>query len=138
MILYTDGSCAPNPGPGGYAVIENGQPVALGYEHESTNIRMEGEALMAAIRYCGKNTAEIRTDSQFWINVATIWSKSWEAKGWKKSGGPIMNLDIVQELCSLYKFANVSLVFVRAHVGTEGNELADQWANKARAEKLSK
>jgi ribonuclease HI len=138
LIFYTDGSCAPNPGPGGYAVISEGKPVALGFEKASTNIRMEAGALIAALKLAGTKECEIRTDSQFWINVITIWSKNWEAKGWKKSGGEIQNLDLVKELCALYKTSNATLVFVRAHVGTEGNELADEWANKARAEELSK
>jgi ribonuclease HI len=136
-IYYTDGSCAPNPGPGGYAVIEKGVPVALGYDETSTNIRMEGSALVAALKLSGNEATEIRTDSQFWINVITIWSKSWEAKGWKKSGGEIQNLNLVKELCALHKTSKAKLVFVRAHVGTEGNELADEWANKAREQKLS-
>ena len=46
-ILWTDGSASPNPGPGGFAVIENGKPVVLGNETESTNIRMEGLAMIA-------------------------------------------------------------------------------------------
>ena len=49
-----------------------------------------------------------------------------------------MNLDIVKELCVLHKSSRATLTFVRAHVGTEGNELADEWANRARVEKLSK
>ncbi len=52
--FYTDGSASPNPGPGGYAVIENGQPVALGSEDgDTTNIRMEGSALIAAMKLAG-------------------------------------------------------------------------------------
>jgi ribonuclease HI len=137
LIFYTDGSCAPNPGPGGYAVICDGKPVALGHDTASTNIRMEGLALIAAHKLASGAPCEIRTDSQFWISVVTVWSKGWEVKGWKKSGGPIQNLDIVQELCALNKVSSAKLVFVRAHVGTEGNELADQWANKAREQMLS-
>ena len=136
-IFYTDGSCAPNPGPGGYAVIENNKPVALGHDETSTNIRMEGCALVAALKLAGNEAVEIRTDSQFWINVITVWSVSWEAKGWKKPGGEIQNLDLVKELCALYKSSKAKLIFVRAHIGTAGNELADEWANKAREAKFS-
>ena len=132
MILFTDGSCSPNPGPGGFAVIENKKPVSLGSEKDSTNIRMEGEALIAAMKHADGKECEIRTDSEFWINVMTKWSISWEAKGWKKSGGAIKNLDLVKESCGLYKESNAKLVWVKAHVGTEGNELADEWANRAR------
>lgn len=130
---YTDGSASPNPGPGGYAVILDGQPVALGSEEgETTNIRMEGMAIIAALKHAGGAKCNIHTDSEFWINVITVWSPSWEKKGWKKKGGPIKNLDIVQEVCPLYRASNATLVWVRGHNGDEGNELADVWANKAR------
>lgn len=137
-ILYTDGSASPNPGPGGFAVIENGKPVALGSEDgESTNIRMEGYALVSALELAGDEECEIYTDSEFWINVLTKWAPGWEAKGWKKSGGAIKNLELVQEAYGLYSTSKAKLIWVRGHVGDEGNELADVWANKAReGEKL--
>lgn len=135
-IYYTDGSASPNPGPGGYAVIKNGQPVALGTEpngsRETTNIRMEGFALMAAIKHAAGEPCTIYSDSEFWINVLTKWAPGWEAKGWKKSGGPIKNLDIVQELYPLYKNSGAVLSWVRGHNNDPGNEMADEWANKAR------
>ena len=131
-ILWTDGSASPNPGPGGFAVMEDGKPVRLGAEKESSNIRMEGLAMIAAIEYAGEEGCEIHSDSEFWINVLTKWAPGWEAKGWKKANGPIKNLEIVQKLYKLYKEYPVKLVWVRGHVGTEMNELADEWANKAR------
>ena len=135
-ILWTDGSASPNPGPGGFAVIEvNGseaRPVVLGREDPSTNIRMEGLALISAIEYAGEEGCEIHSDSEFWINVLTKWVPSWEARGWKKSKGEIQNLDIVQKLYELYTTHPVKLVWVRGHVGTKYNEMADEWANKAR------
>lgn len=131
-IFYTDGSASPNPGPGGYAVIENSQPVALGSEDgNTTNIRMEGRALITAMSLAGNEPCEIHTDSEFWINVITKWAPGWEAKGWTKKGG-IKNLDLVQEAYQLYGNSRATLVWVRGHVGHEGNELADEWANKAR------
>ena len=135
-ILWTDGSAVPNPGPGGFAVIEalpgGGRPVVLGREDDTTNIRMEGTAMIAAIKYAGEEGCEIHSDSEFWINVLTKWAPSWEKNGWKKKTGPIKNLDIVQELYELYCKYPVKLVWVRGHVGTEYNELADEWANRAR------
>jgi ribonuclease HI len=131
-IFYTDGSCSPNPGPGGFAVIENKLPVALGADKNSTNIRMEGEALVAAMKLADAQPCGIFTDSEFWINVVTKWAPGWEKKGWKKSKGEIKNLDIVKELYELYNNGDVKLTWVKAHVGTEENELADEWANKAR------
>ena len=132
-VFFTDGSASPNPGPGGFAVIENGKPVALGSEEgETTNIRMEGFALVAALEVAGGDNCEIHTDSEFWINVLTKWAPGWEAKGWRKSGGAIKNLELVQELYTAYKNSQATLVWVRAHVGHDGNERADEWANKAR------
>lgn len=150
-ILWTDGSANPNPGPGGYAVIEvcddKARPVALGRESDTTNIRMEGMAMIAAIKYAGAEGCEIHSDSEFWINVLTKWAPAWakcewhksaDAKrdekgniiGWKKSS--IKNLDLVQELYGLYCEHQVKLMWVRGHVGTTYNELADKWAKKAR------
>ena len=135
-ILWTDGSASPNPGPGGYAVLEvnddKAVPVALGREKDTTNIRMEGCAMIAAIKYAGEEGCEIHSDSEFWINVLTKWAPTWQANGWKKKTGPIKNLDLVQELYELYCSHDVKLVWVRGHVGTKFNELADEWANRAR------
>lgn len=134
-IYYTDGSASPNPGPGGFAVVSGGKPVVLGSEPgggETTNIRMEGFAILAALKHAGGEPCRIYTDSEFWINVITKWSLGWEANGWKKKGGEIKNLDIVREVCPLYRESQAELVWVRGHVGDEGNELADEWANKAR------
>lgn len=138
LIFYTDGSCSPNPGPGGWAVIQNEEPVRLGHAKDSTNIRMECEALIAAIEQSKGQPCEIRTDSEFWINVITKWSPKWQAAGWVKKGGSIRNLELVQKVCGLYQASQATLVWTRAHVGTNGNELADQWANKAREGGITK
>lgn len=135
-IYYTDGSASPNPGPGGFAVVQDGKPVVLGTEPgggQTTNIRMEGFAIMAALKHAAGEPCRIYTDSEFWINVITKWSLGWEKNGWKKKGGEIKNLDIVQAVCPLYRSSQAELVWVRGHNNDEGNELADVWANKARA-----
>lgn len=134
-IYHTDGSASPNPGPGGYAVIQDKKPVALGGEPSgavTTNIRMEGFALIAALEHAAGKPCEIYTDSEFWINVITKWAPGWEANGWKKKSGPIMNLDIVQKVLPLYRKSQAKLIWVRGHNNDPGNELADEWANRAR------
>jgi len=143
-IYYTDGSCSPNPGPGGFSVIEvtnlkgesQMKPCRLGHDTESTNIRMEGKALIAALEHASGVKCEIFTDSEFWINVITKWSITWEANGWQKKGG-IKNLDIVQEVCPMYRSSQATLTWVRGHNDEPGNEMADEWANKARLERLT-
>ena len=132
ITLWTDGSASPNPGPGGYAVLEDGRPVVLGREKASTNIRMEGCALIAAMKYAGGRECRIITDSEFWRNVLLKWAPRWEVNGWEKKSGPIKNLELVQEAHELYRRGNVRIEWTRGHAGTEMNELADRWANKAR------
>ncbi|MDB5167483.1 MAG: rnhA [Candidatus Saccharibacteria bacterium] len=136
IIYYTDGSCSPNPGPGGFAVIKEMQPSIVGHELESTNIRMEGKALIAAMKDADGTKCQIFTDSEFWINVITKWAPGWEAKGWTKKGGEIKNLEIVKEACELYQGSQATLTWVRGHEGDPGNEMADQWANEAREQRL--
>ena len=134
---YTDGSASPNPGPGGFAVIKDLKPHILGSEDgETTNIRMEGKALIAALEDANGAKCVIYSDSEFWINVVTKWAPNWKSKGWTKKGGEIKNLDIVKELVALHEQSQAKLVWVKGHNGTELNELADEWANKARSKKL--
>lgn len=130
--LWTDGSASPNPGPGGFAVIEDGKPVALGSELKSSNIRMEGCALISAMLLLDGKSGEVVTDSEFWKNVLEKWAPKWEANDWKKKSGEIKNLDLVKKAYTLYKRGNVKLRWTRGHAGTEMNEIADEWANKAR------
>ena len=135
-VYYTDGSCSPNPGPGGFAVIKDMQPLIVGHDLNSTNIRMEGSALIAAMKDADGAECVIYTDSEFWINVITKWAPGWAAKGWTKKGGEIKNLDLVKEAYEIYGTSHATLTWVRGHEGDAGNELADQWANKARSERL--
>ena len=133
-IFWTDGSADPNPGPGGWAVIDAGtkRPIKTGSEKHTTNIRMEATAILNAIKLADAEPVEIHTDSEFWINVLTKWAPTWEKNNWKKKRGEIKNLDLVQELYNLYTTHEVKLVWEKAHVGTELNELADLAAKSKR------
>lgn len=130
IIYYTDGSTAPtNPGPGGYAVIKDMQPHVLGSEPGlTTNIRMEGRAIIDALVDSQSRPCEIRTDSLFWINVMTQWIEGWKKKQFKN----VKNLDLVTEMDYWYRISNAKLVHVRGHKGEPGNEMADKYANLAR------
>lgn len=150
-VFWTDGSAMPNPGRGGYAVIEivdgEARPVALGSDQMTTNIKMEGAAFKTAIEMAGEEGCEIHTDSEFWVKTLNEWAPAWEKNGWHKANEAIRNqdgeiigwketkiknLDLVRELYELYHRYPVHLEWVRSHVGTEYNEMADEWANKAR------
>ena len=132
IIYYTDGSCEPNPGAGGFAVIRDMKPHILGRDAQSTNIRMEGQALLAAITDSAGQGCVIHTDSEFWINVITKWAAGWKRNGWKKKGGEIKNLELVQAVTAAFESSRAELVWVRGHNNDPGNELADHWANQAR------
>ncbi len=137
MITYfTDGSCSPNPGPGGFAVVKESEWVIVGHEDMTTNIRMEARALIAALKDADGKECQILTDSEFWVNVLTKWARSWERNGWVKRGGEIRNLEIVKEVYWLYKQSVAEVSWVRGHNGNVQNELADNWANRAREERL--
>lgn len=132
-IFYTDGSAEPNPGPGGWAIIDASTkaPVKTGQDPDTTNIRMEGTAIKEAILLAGNEPVEIHTDSEFWINVLTKWAPVWHAQNWVKKSGPIKNLELVKELYKLYQTHEVKLIWVKGHAGTELNELADTFAKSA-------
>lgn len=136
MEFWTDGSAYPNPGPGGFAVIEVrdgvAKPVILGRERRSSNVRMEGWAIILAIRRANGAPCEIHTDSKLWVNIATKWMGGWARNGWRKRGGEIANLDLVRRLYKIYDRNTVKLIWVRGHVGTKYNEMADLWAGRAR------
>ncbi|MBQ6486361.1 ribonuclease HI [Candidatus Saccharibacteria bacterium] len=132
VVVYTDGSASPNPGPGGFSVIdeETKEPLILGRSDRTTNIKMEGEAILAAMEKFDE--VEIYTDSEFWVNVLTKWSIAWAANNWQKKGGKIKNLRLVKKMYAVYNSKRVRLNWTRGHIGTELNEKADEWANKAR------
>lgn len=138
---YTDGSAVPNPGLGGYAVIKDGRPYLIGSEPEgspvsnthTTNIRMEAQGLITALRDAAGQPCKIYTDSQFWVNTLTKWAPGWAQNGWAKKGGEIKNLDLVKKLYGLYSSSQAKLIWNYGHHGQMLNEMADEWANKARA-----
>ena len=136
LVYWTDGSADPNPGPGGWAIIDakTKEPVKTGSERQTTNIRMEGTAILNAIKIAIEKDEplEIHTDSEFWINVLEKWAPTWKRNGWKKSRGEIKNLDLVQELFELYQNHDVVLIWVKGHADIELNELADLAAKSAR------
>lgn len=137
MRLYTDGSCVPNPGPGGWAVVavEDDGRVAWtisGAEADTTNNRMELFAAIEAVRRAGADDV-VLTDSVLVRNTLVDWLPKWRAAGWRRADGrPPANLDLLQRASALDRRASVE--WVKAHAGIEGNELADRAANAARSQ----
>ena len=140
LQIYCDGACDPNPGRAGsgIAVYRDGLLVQLWYglyNPSGTNNSAELNALYHALLIAEAavatgETAQILCDSTYSINCVSKWAVGWEKKGWRKPGGPIKNLSVIQAAHSLYVRieSQLRLAHVSAHVGTEGNELADRMA----------
>jgi ribonuclease HI len=141
VSIYCDGACEPNPGNAGSGVVvyREGQLAELWYglyNPQGTNNTAELNALHEALRIAEteiKNgySVEICSDSQYALNCISVWATSWEKKGWTKKEGEIKNLDLIQDSYAIYqriKDEDLQLTHVAAHVGTEGNELADRMA----------
>lgn len=138
IVIYTDGGCRGNPGVGGWGflLIDTETEKALerrGGEAHTTNNRMEMTAAIEALRALkdGRLKIEIRSDSRYLVDMCTSWMKGWKARGWKRKGGQILNLDLVQELDRLLQEFDVRFVWVQGHAGDPGNEYADKLTNEA-------
>ena len=139
-VVYADGGCDPNPGPGGWGVVistPNAPPVELwgGEPDQTTNNRME---LMAAIKglehFPAGAAIEMRCDSQYVVKSVSEWMPGWKARGWRKAGGPLLNVDLMKRLDELNAARHVKWTWVRGHSGDRLNERADALVHKGRQE----
>ncbi|HWF00043.1 MAG TPA: ribonuclease HI [Caulobacteraceae bacterium] len=136
VVIYTDGSCRGNPGPGGWAALlmARGQEREIsGGETATTNNRMELtaaiEALIALKRPC---RVELHTDSQYVKNGITQWLKLWKARGWRTmSKGAVKNDDLWRRLDEAQARHEVDWRWVKGHSGHELNERVDVLARRA-------
>jgi ribonuclease HI len=138
LIIYTDGGCRGNPGPGGWGFLifnpASGNALKrCGGERETTNNRMEMGAAIEALRALKKDGLRIKlhTDSQYLIKSMTEWIAGWKARGWKKKEGELKNVDLLQELDRLNQRHRITWQWVKGHAGDPGNECADALTNRA-------
>lgn len=137
--VFTDGSATPNPGRGGWAAVYviGGAIVAerSGADPATTNNRMELTALLEGITLVPPGTpAVLHSDSQLAVRTVNEWAPAWEARGWKRSRGPVENLDLVRPLVErLRSRPELEVRWIRAHVGHRWNEYADELAARASA-----
>lgn len=135
VVIYTDGACKGNPGPGGWGalLIYKGVEKELwGGDPNTTNNRMELMAaiagLIALTRPC---SVKLVTDSQYVMKGIQEWLPNWKKRGWKTaSKEPVKNADLWQKLDEEVNRHQVSWQWVRGHTGHPGNERADQLANR--------
>ncbi len=136
VLIYTDGACRGNPGPGGWgAVLRYGdkEKRLYGGESETTNNRMELIAVIRALECLKNNKRRIRitTDSKYVLQGMTEWIEGWKAKGWRTaSKKPVMNADLWQALDKLVREYDIDWHWVKGHSGHPENDLADELANR--------
>ncbi len=134
VIIYTDGACKGNPGPGGWGVVlsRNGRTLELyGGEFYTTNNVMELTAAIKALEAL-KQPLPVRliTDSAYLVDGMVKYREGWKAQDWCKSRGkPVANAELWKRLDELTSIHAVEWVWVRGHTGEAGNERADQLAN---------
>jgi ribonuclease HI len=137
VLIYTDGACRGNPGPGGWGaiLISNGREKELcGGEPATTNNRMELMAAIQALEALNKPCkVELHTDSTYVKNGVTQWIHGWKAKGWRTAAKqPVKNADLWQKLDALVANSGhqIEWRWVKGHAGDPGNERADALANR--------
>jgi ribonuclease HI len=133
--IYTDGACAGNPGPGGWAAIlryKGSEKVVSGFERQTTNNRMEMKAVIEALRIL-KEACRVRvhTDSQYLRNGITVWIHAWKLNGWRTRGRqPVKNRELWEVLDDLSQKHPIEWVWVQGHAGHPENERCDELARQ--------
>jgi ribonuclease HI len=136
VVMYTDGACRGNPGPGGWGVIlrfQGSHKTLQGYAAETTNNRMELTAVIEGLKALKRSCeVELFTDSKYVLQGLTQWLANWKRNGWKTAAKkPVKNIDLWQQLEDAVTRHEIDWNWVKGHAGIEGNELADQLANAA-------
>jgi len=134
IIIYTDGSCDPNPGPGGWAaliIMDSEEKMLYGSAASSTNNRME---LIAAIEALQSIEIEkpiiLYTDSQYLKKGVMEWMENWKLRNWKRKGGKLANVDLWKELSKETEKHSITWRWVKAHTGDKYNEQVDRKAKQ--------
>ena len=136
-VIYTDGACSGNPGPGGWGAVifdqNKKQKNISGNVKNTTNNRMELIApIMALKRIKSKSEVIIFTDSAYVKNGITEWIKNWKKNGWKNSNKkPVKNKDLWIKLDDLCIKNNITWKWIKGHSTNKFNNLADELATKA-------
>jgi ribonuclease HI len=135
VVIYTDGACKGNPGPGGWgAFLRWGEheKELFGGEASTTNNRMELTAVIQALASLKRDCAvAVYTDSEYVKNGITTWIHNWKKRGWRTADNkPVKNQELWQQLEAQVAQHRVQWHWVRGHNGDPGNERADALANR--------
>ena len=143
VVMYTDGACRGNPGPGGWGVIlsyQDEEKTLNGFEPDTTNNRMELTAAIEGLRALKRACdVDLKTDSKYVMQGINDWMSNWKSNGWKTTAKkPVKNADLWKLLDEQVKKHRIKWHWVKGHAGIEGNEMADQQANLAIDRAMSK
>ena len=132
-VIYTDGACLGNPGPGGWGAVTFDKKNTTKKEKKTTNNRMELKAPIMALKKIKSNSEIIiYTDSTYFKNGITEWIKKWEKNGWRNaSKKPVKNKDLWILLDNLNRKNKITWRWVKGHSGNKYNNLADELASDA-------
>jgi ribonuclease HI len=135
VLIYADGACRGNPGPGGWGVwLRSGEheKELCGGEALTTNNRMELTAVIEALAALKRTSrVTIYTDSEYVRQGITAWIHGWKQRGWRTADKkPVKNVDLWQRLDALNALHHVQWRWVKGHAGDPGNERADALANQ--------
>ena len=133
VILYTDGACSGNPGPGGWAAIlryGSAEKALSGGEADTTNNRMELLGVIAGLECLKEDCAvALYSDSQYICNALNNgWLRDWKKRGWKRRDGEVKNLELWQRLDELLQRHSVEAHWVKGHAENEYNNRCDTLA----------
>jgi len=136
VLIYTDGACRGNPGPGGWAalLVAGGQRKEIsGAEAATTNNRMELRAAIEGLRALKRRCAvRLYTDSKYVLEGITKWLPQWKARGWRTAARePVKNQDLWEKLDAAAAAQDIQWHWVKGHSGHDGNEYVDALANRA-------
>ena len=135
VVIYTDGACRGNPGPGGWGALIKFETVRreiFGGQDNTTNNQMELSAAIEGLLTLKEPcNVELFTDSKYVMDGITQWIKNWKKNNWKTSAKKeVKNKELWQQLDRLMSYHQVQWQWVKGHSGDSGNETADLLANK--------
>ena len=134
IVIYTDGACSGNPGPGGWGALliyADHQKEIMEGAFETTNNRMELTAAIEALKALSEPcTVILHTDSTYVKDGITKWIDNWKNNGWRTAAKkPVKNADLWKDLDLAVKYHTIEWKWVKGHNGDAGNERADELAN---------
>jgi ribonuclease HI len=135
VVIYTDGACEPNPGPGGWAALlrfGNQEKILSGNDADTTNNRMELTAAVQALQALNRPCQiDLYTDSEYLRRGISEWLPEWRRRGWRRKGGALANRELWQTLELAMQPHTIEWHWVKGHAGNRNNQRVDWLARQA-------